>query len=309
MLEISLRQLETFVVTAECGGFTKAAETLHLTQSTVSTHVQTLEKLLDCRLILRGARKRLELTETGKRVYAAAKEIVKRAEALESMRESIDASTLIIAASTVPAQALLPGLMSAFIKKNPSSRFSVRRGDSGDVKNQLERGDARIGFMGAEPDKKRFISYPIAEDSLIMITENSPKFRALKQRGATGLSLLREPMLAREDGSGTQQAVNACLASLGADTTGLNIIARVDNPECLKAGVIQGMGVCAVSSLAAQEEIESGKVLSFELGGEKSVRTLYIAYRKDAALNAIEQKFVSFVRAQAQKPTDNQKGE
>lgn len=40
MLEISLRQLETFVVTAECGSFTRAAEKLHLTQSTVSTHIQ-----------------------------------------------------------------------------------------------------------------------------------------------------------------------------------------------------------------------------------------------------------------------------
>ena len=41
MLEISLRQLETFVVTAECGSFTRAAEKLHLTQSTVSTHIPT----------------------------------------------------------------------------------------------------------------------------------------------------------------------------------------------------------------------------------------------------------------------------
>ena len=44
MLEISLRQLETFVVTAECASFTRAADKLHLTQSTVSTHIQSLEQ-------------------------------------------------------------------------------------------------------------------------------------------------------------------------------------------------------------------------------------------------------------------------
>lgn len=70
MLEISLRQLETFVVTAECASFTRAADKLHLTQSTVSTHIQSLEQELDSQLILRGARRKLELTETGRRVYA-----------------------------------------------------------------------------------------------------------------------------------------------------------------------------------------------------------------------------------------------
>ena len=39
MLEISLRQLETFAVTAECASFTRAADKLHLTQSTVSAHI------------------------------------------------------------------------------------------------------------------------------------------------------------------------------------------------------------------------------------------------------------------------------
>ena len=54
MLEISLRQLETFVVTAECASFTRAADKLHLTQSTVSTHIQSLEQELDSHLIRRA---------------------------------------------------------------------------------------------------------------------------------------------------------------------------------------------------------------------------------------------------------------
>lgn len=151
MLEISLRQLETFVVTAECASFTRAADKLHLTQSTVSTHIQSLEQELDSQLILRGARRKLELTETGRRVYAAAKEILNRCEALESMRESSDAATLSIATSTVPAQQLLPKLMSGFLKRNNAARFALRRGDSDAVRTMLEKGEVRIGLMGAQP--------------------------------------------------------------------------------------------------------------------------------------------------------------
>ena len=67
-----------FAAAAEQESLTRAAELLHLTQSTVSTHIQSLEQELDSQLILRGARRKLELTETGRRVYAAAKEILNR---------------------------------------------------------------------------------------------------------------------------------------------------------------------------------------------------------------------------------------
>ena len=301
MLEISLRQLETFVVTAECASFTRAADKLHLTQSTVSTHIQSLEQELDSQLILRGARRKLELTETGRRVYAAAKEILNRCEALESMRESSDAATLSIATSTVPAQQLLPKLMSGFLTRNNAARFALRRGDSDAVRTMLEKGEVRIGLMGAQPDSRRFTSYPVAQDMLVMISENSPRFRTLKQQGATGIQLINEPMIAREESSGTQQSVEAYFTSCGVDTSALRIVARMDNPEAIKAGVVQGMGVSVISYLAAQEEVVSGKVLSFDLDRKKAFRTIYIAWRKDTALTAIEQKFVNYVRMEAPK--------
>lgn len=301
MLEISLRQLETFVVTAECASFTRAADKLHLTQSTVSTHIQSLEKELDTQLILRGARRKLELTETGKRVYAAANEIINRCEALECMRDSSSAATLSIATSTVPAQQLLPKLMSGFLKRNSAARFDLRRGDSDAVRTMIEKGEARIGLMGAQPDPRRFISFPIAQDALVMISENSPRFRALKQHGTTGLELINEPMIAREESSGTQQAADAYLAACGVDTSALRIIARMDSPEAIKAGVAQGMGVSVMSYLAAQEEVVSGKVLSFDLDRERAYRTIYIAWRKDTALTAIEHKFANYVRMEAPK--------
>ena len=68
MLEINLRQLEAFVTTAEYSSFTRAAEELYLTQSTVSAHIRTLEQALGAQLILRGARRKVTLTEEGKAV-------------------------------------------------------------------------------------------------------------------------------------------------------------------------------------------------------------------------------------------------
>ena len=78
MLEINLKQLEAFVTTAEYCSFTQAASALYLTQSTVSAHINSLEQILGARLIQRGARQPVMLTERGRQVYEEAKEILDR---------------------------------------------------------------------------------------------------------------------------------------------------------------------------------------------------------------------------------------
>ena len=118
MLDISIRQLEVFVATAEYCSFTKAAEDLHLTQSTVSMHIRTLEEVLGACLIERGARKKVILTEEGKRVYSMAKDILSRVDALQEHRTEGGEELLRIGTSTVPAQYLLPKLLSGFLKKH-----------------------------------------------------------------------------------------------------------------------------------------------------------------------------------------------
>mgnify|MGYP002514917345 CR=1 FL=1 len=73
MLEINLKQLEAFVTTAEYSSFTKAAEALYLTQSTVSAHINSMEQTLGVRLIQRGSRRKVQLTTEGKQAYDMAK--------------------------------------------------------------------------------------------------------------------------------------------------------------------------------------------------------------------------------------------
>ena len=65
MLKINLKQLEAFVATAEFSSFTKASEELFLTQSTVSSHVSSLETALGVRLIRRSARQRISARWSG----------------------------------------------------------------------------------------------------------------------------------------------------------------------------------------------------------------------------------------------------
>ena len=86
MLKINLKQLEAFVATAEFSSFTKAAEVMYLTQSTVSSHISALEESLGMRLIQRSARQRVSLTKEGELVYREARDILERCQALQDLR-------------------------------------------------------------------------------------------------------------------------------------------------------------------------------------------------------------------------------
>ena len=296
MLDISIRQLEVFVATAEYCSFTRAAEVLHLTQSTVSMHIRTLEEVLGTCLIERGARKKVILTEEGKRVYSIAKDILGRMDALQEGRTGEREEPLRIGTSTVPAQYLLPKLLSGFLKKHPSIRYILRRGDSEQVLDCIGRGEVRIGLTGYKNGDRSLVFQEIARDHLVLITENSETFRALQAEGKRGQDLLYLPMIAREESSGTQHAADAFLRRAGVETP--QIIARMDNPESIKISVAEGMGVSLISELAVSAEVRAGKLLAFPFAPEPEERKLYIAWRKDDLLSSDELKFIQYVRSQ-----------
>ena len=296
MLDISIRQLEVFVATAEYCSFTKAAEDLHLTQSTVSMHIRTLEEVLDACLIERGARKKIILTEEGKRVYSIAKDILARVDALQEHRTDGEEELLRIGTSTVPAQYLLPKLLSGFLKKHSRVKYILRRGDSEHILECIRKGEVRIGLTGYKNSDRSLIFQEIARDHLVLITENNEAFRTMQAEGKTGKELLDLPMIAREESSGTQHAADTFIQKLGVKE--LNIVARMDNPESIKVSVAEGIGASIISDLAASAEVKAGKLLAFPFKPQTEERKLYIVWPKEALLTSAELKFIQYVKSQ-----------
>lgn len=296
MLDISIRQLEVFVATAEYCSFTRAAEDLHLTQSTVSMHIRTLEEMLNVCLIERGARRKVVLTEEGKRVYSAAKDILERVEALQEHRMEGEEEVLRIGTSTVPAQYLLPKLLSGFLKKHAAVRYILRRGDSEQILSCVRKGEVRIGLTGYRDGDRALVFQEIARDHLVLITENSEAYRALQAAGQQGQDLLHLPMIAREESSGTQHAADAFLQRLGVREP--HVVARMDNPETIKTSVAEGLGVSVISDLAVSAEVKAGKLLAFPFTPQEEARKLYLVWRRDALLTSTEIRFIQYVKAQ-----------
>ena len=296
MLKINLKQLEAFVLTAEFRSFTKAAEALYLTQSTVSSHVSALEATLELRLFRRGARQRVALTEAGERIYQEAREILNRCQALQDSSKHDRTTRLVIGASTVPGQCLLPELMARFLQQQPRTSFVQLLGDSLQIHAYLASEKAGLGFVGTAADPSQYHYHPVAEDRLVLITANREPYRTLHRQGVSGQSLLHHPMILREENSGTRQEMERFLLCQGISPEELRVVAQIDNPEAIRSGVSRGLGVSVMSVLAAGEDLRSGRLLAFELGDEGAHRTIYLTWRKDAFLTAMEQKFLDFVK-------------
>ena len=297
MLKINLKQLEAFVVTAEFSSFTKAAEVMYITQSTVSSHINSLENILGIRLIQRGARQRVSLTKEGELVYREAKDILSRCQTLQDLKNHDKQNQLVIGASTVPAQCLLPEMMADFLQTVPGSRYIQLRGDSSQIHQLLAQGKASLGFVGTAASPKTYYYHPVAEDRLVLITPNREPYKSLLQQGVSGLDLLCQPLILREENSGTRQETEQFLSRCGVDVQKLNIVAQIDNPEAIRSSVSRGLGVSIMSVLAAREYLLSGQLLSFELGDQGAFRKIYLTWRKDALLTPVEQSFLEFIQS------------
>lgn len=118
---MNLKQLEAFVKVAETKSFSEAAKQLFLTQPTISAHVSALEKELNTCFLIRNTRG-VELSESGKELYAYAVqmlEIEKTIKGRFGKEIKPEGNVLRIAASTVPAQYILPNVMSTFHAEYP----------------------------------------------------------------------------------------------------------------------------------------------------------------------------------------------
>ena len=274
MVEYTLRQLEVFTAAAEQESLTRAAELLHLTQSTASTHLRSLEQILGVTLLLRRGQGGVSLTEDGLRLYPLSKSILSQCQTLTDAAgdpRNLSSLPLLLGASTVPGQYMLPELMAAFCQRHPQLRYELRHGDSAQIHRLLQ-------------------------DELVMVTPHTARYQALQRRGAWGHELLGEPTIAREQGSGTDRSLQQYMARIGYDTQKLHIVARLEDPEAIKRMVAQGAGVSVLSALSVRQAQEDGRVLSFSMDEKGLRRTIYLAHRQGLNLTAAEKQFLTFVQ-------------
>ena len=296
---MNLKQLEAFVQVAEGGSFSKAARELYLTQPTISAHISSLEKELNVRLFVRNT-KEVSLSDNGKDLYKYAKQMVDLQGKIEEhfgMKKDSGKHCITIAASTIPAQYLLPKVLMCFNEKYPEEQFKIKETDSAQVVTQIVDCMADVGFTGTVVEKKHCKYIPFYKDELVIIAPNTEKYRRFQEECPNDISWLkREHVIMREEGSGTRKEAEKQLRSAGVNMVDLEIIASIENQETIKKSVRQGIGVSILSRLAATDEAKAGQMLIFPIPGADEGRDINVVYNRNYQLSRSAERFIKIVK-------------
>ena len=296
---MNLKQLEAFVQVAEGGSFSKAAKELFLTQPTISSHISSLGRELNARLFVRNT-KEVSLSEDGIKLYKYAKQMLDLQREIEvtfGMDEEGESHAVTIAASTIPAQYLLPEVLTRFSERYPQEQIRIQETDSSKVVMQIVDHWVDIGFTGTVLEKKHCKYIPFYKDELVIITPNTPKYQELAQGNKEDISWIKkEHVIMREEGSGTRKEAELQLKGAGVKFAGLDIIASIENQETIKKSVRQGMGISVLSKLATADEVANGEILAFPIPNSDEGRDINLVYNKNYQMTRSAERFIKVVK-------------
>lgn len=175
---MDIRLLNYFLAVAREGNISKAAESLHITQPTLSRQMMELEEELGTDLFVRGKRK-IMLTDSGILFQQRAKEIIQQFE--KTKRELAEQNNLTGGVVTIgcvesSASYLLPDVLSEFSKQYPMVKYELYSADGNDIREKIDRGDIDIGILlePVETAKYDYIRLPFYEQWGIVMKKDAP---------------------------------------------------------------------------------------------------------------------------------------
>ena len=174
---MDLHQLFVFTKVAEHKSFSKAAEDIFLSQSTVSSHIQSLEKLLKMRLFDRIG-KEIVITSNGKRLYQWAVKLLElKEQAMLDLNQAMNdfKGVIRLGASSVPAQFIIPTIVDQFRQEYPNVTFHINQSPSKGIADRVLKGGVDIGILGEKYESEMLSYLPLLKEKLVLITSKQMK--------------------------------------------------------------------------------------------------------------------------------------
>ena len=269
---IETRLLHYFLAIAREQNITRAAETLHLTQSTLSKQMMDLERQLGKQLFIRGKR-RLTLTEEGNFLRNKAQEILELIGSTESAFHTegeILSGDITIGCGETAAMDRIAAVYQTFHRQHPEVRLHTFSGDADSVLERLDKGLVDMGLLLGPIRQERF------------------DYLNIHQKDTFGLLMPRDCPLAEQTFSGRQD-----LDWFGVDSAALQVVATYNLIYNATFLVERGIGyaLCLEGLVNTQ-----GRDLTFRpIEPELSVG-LYIATKKYQTFSPAVKAFLEQIR-------------
>ncbi|HEX7055395.1 MAG TPA: LysR family transcriptional regulator [Burkholderiales bacterium] len=289
------RRLQVFHAVAKQRSFTKAAETLFMTQPAVTFQIKQLEEQLNVRLFERG-HGQVSLTDAGRVVFEYAERILALSAELDARMKDLTgqvAGVLLIGASMTIADYLLPQVLGEFKTRFPSVVPRLLVANSETVQNQVAEHSLDIGFIEGESLLPSLVTEVCCEDELQLVC--APSHPLARHDAIAPAMLTAHAYISREPGSGTREVADRYLQKAGIAPDSLQPVMELGSPEALKGLVGTGFGFAIMSRATVVKETRLGELVGIPFR-PRMVRNLSAVYPKQKFHPRILASFIAFAR-------------
>ncbi len=283
------RRLQVFHTVARLLSFTKAAETLHMTQPAVTFQVRQLEDYFNTRLFDR-THNRISLTQAGERVYEYSERILDLyGEMDNSVRELTGeiSGVLMLGASTTIAEYMLPEMLGVFKKKYPSLVVRLKVGNTDGVVQMIENNVIDLGIVEAPVLNKKLQVELCRNDELVLVVP--PKHPLAGKTSVSLKEIVEYPYIWREEGSGTREVIRDQLEHAGINPDDLDVVMELGSLEAVKGAVEAGIGMTILSQSSIQKELRLSTVIAIPLEPRLTRPFSFVHQKQKFRLRAVEE--------------------
>ncbi len=291
---VTLRQKQIFEAVVRLGGYTRAAEALHLSQPTISMQVKKLSETIGLPLIEKVGN-RLHTTAVGDEVYASAQNILSSMVSLGESAAALDGvvkGPLRLAVITT-AKYFMPHLLGEFISQYPEVKPILKVTNRSRVLERLKSNEDDLLIMGQVPVGLDVEAHPFVDNELVVVASTGHPLT--QESNITLEQLSEERFLVRESGSGTRLAVDRLFAEQGLE---IQPYMDLGSSEAIKQAVMAGLGISVLSRHNLRLELAGNHIAVLDVKGFPLFYRWYAVHLKDKKLSLVTRTFLDFLLQQ-----------
>lgn len=297
-------RLQVFYTAAKNLSFTKAAQELYISQPAVTRHINALEEQYQVLLFERQGNK-LELTPAGKLMMEHSERILQQYQQLEyamHLFHQDHVGQLRLGASTTIAQYVLPPHLAQFIADFPHATVTMLNGNTRFIEHELSCHNIDLGLIEGVSRSPLFTYTPFQDDELLVLASANSRYASTN----TSLSLqefCRAPLVLREHGSGTLEAIEKALHQQHITLGELNVSIYLGSTEAIKLFVKETDCLCILSKYAVTTELQNGTLRALQVENLCFKRQLCFV-QAPGPQSPLVNRFIDFVCKRAQSPAN-----
>jgi DNA-binding transcriptional LysR family regulator len=288
----TFRQLQIFSAVAKHKNFTRAAEELFLTQSSVSSQIKQLTDIVGHSLLEQKG-KIITLTGIGDRVLALSNNFEKSWDVFDKeLAQLSDPESGDITVSCVnTCQYFFPRILGYFYKCYPNIKVSFKVFNRQQVMARI--GDNRDDFyiMDYIAEDLDVRAVPFVENPLVLVCHSQHPLAGKKNIALDELE--SETLLVRETGSGTRRETDMFFNTYDID---INSKIELGSSEAIKQGILGELGIGVLSQYSVALELNLGILKMLDVQGFPLMRKWNIAYPSWSEITPAVRTFIDYLK-------------